>query len=102
MHHKTYGKKNNHISVQHINLYELSEVTVSIIKYTSILILNSLQEVINDGNLNRTIKRNTNDKTLIIILQLIKTTYAKCCVYDVKKIYEKHITRLIFVDMPVL
>ena len=96
-------KKNNHISIQHINIYELSEVTASIIKYTSILILNSLQEVINDGNLSHTIKRNTNDKTLIIIiLQLIKTAYARCCVYDVKKIYEKHITRLIFVDMPVL
>ena len=30
--------KNNHVSIQHINLYELSEVTASIIKYTSILI----------------------------------------------------------------
>ena len=29
---------NNHVSIQHINLYELSEVTASIIKYTSILI----------------------------------------------------------------
>ena len=27
--------KNNHVSIQHINLYELSEVTASIIKYTS-------------------------------------------------------------------
>ena len=43
-----------------------------------------------DGNLNRTIKRKTNDKTLIIILQSIKTTYAECCVYDVKK-YMKNI-----------
>ena len=37
------------------------------------------------GNLNCTIKRNTNDKTLIIILQSVKATYAKCCLYDVKK-----------------
>ena len=44
-----------------------------------------------DGNLNRKIKRNTNDKTLIIILHSIKTTYAKCCVYDVKK-YMKNIS----------
>ena len=43
-----------------------------------------------DGNLNLTIKRNTNDKTLIIILQSTKTTYAKCCVYDVQK-YVKNI-----------
>ena len=40
---------------------------------------------LSDGNLNRTMKRNTNDKTLIIILQSIKTTYVKCCVFDVKK-----------------
>ena len=33
--------KNNHASIQHINFYELSEVTASIIKYTLILILNS-------------------------------------------------------------
>ena len=38
--------KNNQVSIQHINLYELSEVTASIIKYTSILILNCLQEMI--------------------------------------------------------
>ena len=43
---------------------------------------------LSDGNLNRTIKRNTNDKTLIIILQSIKTTYAKCCVFDGKKYME--------------
>ena len=42
------------------------------------------------GNLNRTIKRNTSDKTLIIILQSIKTTYAKYCVYNVNK-YMKNI-----------
>ena len=30
-----------------------------------------------NGNLNHTIKGNTNDKTLIIIFQSIKTTYAK-------------------------
>ena len=40
--------KNNHVSIQHINLYELSEITTSIIKYTSILILTFLQELINN------------------------------------------------------
>ena len=55
---------------------------------------------LSDGNLNCTIKRNTNDKTLIIILQSIKVTYAKC--KKCKKIYEKYISKLIFVDMPVL
>ena len=40
--------KSNHVSIQHINLYELSEVAASIIKYTSILILNCLQEMINN------------------------------------------------------
>ena len=30
--------KSYHVSIQHINLYELSEVTASIIKYTSMLI----------------------------------------------------------------
>ena len=41
---------------------------------------------LSDGNIDRTIKRNTNDKTLSkIILQSITTTYAKCCVYDVEK-----------------
>ena len=45
---------------------------------------------LSDGNLNHTIKRNTNDKTLIIILQSIKPTYAKCCIYNVKK-YMKNI-----------
>ena len=40
--------KKNHVSIQHINLYELSEVTTSIIKYTSTLILNCLQELINN------------------------------------------------------
>ena len=38
--------ENNHVSIQHINLYKLSEVTASIIKYTSILIVNCLQELI--------------------------------------------------------
>ena len=32
------SNNNNHVSIQHINLYEFSEVTASIIKYTSILI----------------------------------------------------------------
>ena len=40
------NKKNNG-SIQHINLYELSETTASIIKYTSIQILNCLQKLIN-------------------------------------------------------
>ena len=37
--------ENNHVSIQHINLYKFSEVTASIIKYTSILIVNYLQEL---------------------------------------------------------
>ena len=40
--------ENNHAWIQHINLYKLSEVTASIIKYTSILIVNCLQELINN------------------------------------------------------
>ena len=40
-------KNENHVSIQHIILYKLSEVTASIIKYTSILIVNCLQELIN-------------------------------------------------------
>ena len=40
--------ENNHVSIQHINLYKFSEVTASIIKYTSILIVNCLQELINN------------------------------------------------------
>ena len=44
-----YGwNKNNHVSIQHINIYELSEVTAFFIKYTSIQILNWLQELINN------------------------------------------------------
>ena len=45
---------------------------------------------LSDGNLNRTIKRYTIDKTLTIILPSINTTYAKCYVFDVKK-YMKNI-----------
>ena len=45
---------------------------------------------LSDGNVNLTIKRNTTDKALIIILQSIKSTNAKCCVYDVEK-YVKNI-----------
>ena len=41
-------KNENHVSIQHIILYKLSEVTASIIKYTSILIVNCLQELINN------------------------------------------------------
>ena len=40
--------ENNHVSIQHINLYKFSEVTASIIKYTSILIVNCLQGLINN------------------------------------------------------
>ena len=44
-----------------INLYELSEITASIIKYTSILILNCLQELINKLlNLQKTYQIATN------------------------------------------
>ena len=39
--------ENNQVSIQHFNLYKLSEVTASFIKYTSILIVNCLQELIN-------------------------------------------------------
>ena len=45
---------------------------------------------LSDGNLNCTIKRNTNDEALIMNLQSIETTYAKSCVYDVIK-YMKNI-----------
>ena len=48
IYHKTWVNKNNDVSIQHINLYELSEATASIIKYTSKLILNCLQELINN------------------------------------------------------
>ena len=41
-------KNENHVSIQHIILYKLSEVTASIIKYRSILIVNCLQELINN------------------------------------------------------
>ena len=41
------GEIKTNVSIQHINLYELSEITASIIKYISILILNCLQELIN-------------------------------------------------------
>ena len=34
------------VTFQYINLYEFPEVTASVIKYTSILILNCLQELI--------------------------------------------------------
>ena len=40
--------RNNNVSIQHINLYELLEATASIIKYTSKLILDCLQELINN------------------------------------------------------
>ena len=39
--------ENNHVSIQHIIHYKLLEVTASIIKYTLILIVNCLQELIN-------------------------------------------------------
>ena len=59
--------KNNQVSIQHVNLYELSEVTASIIKYTSILILNCLQELIkNLLNLQTTYPISTN-KTIKVL-----------------------------------
>ena len=48
MYHKNGWNENNHVSIQHINHYKLSEVTASIVKYTSILIVNCLQELINN------------------------------------------------------
>ena len=42
------SNNNNHVSIQHINLYEFSEVTAFIIRYTSILILYCLQKLINN------------------------------------------------------
>ena len=48
MYHKNGWNENNHVSVQHINHYKLSEVAASIVKYTSILIVNCLQELINN------------------------------------------------------
>ena len=60
----THGwTRNNKVSIQHINIYELSEATVSIIKYKS---------------------------KLILMLR-----------FWCEKIYENHISRLRFVDMPV-
>ena len=47
MYNKAWVKKNNNASIQHTNLYELSGITASIIKCTSILILNCLPELIN-------------------------------------------------------
>ena len=41
---KHEGKRNNNVSIQHINLYKLSE---AIINYTLKLILNCLQKLIN-------------------------------------------------------
>ena len=55
------GEIKTNVSIQHINLYELSEITASIIKYTSILILNCLQELINKLlNLQKTYQTATN------------------------------------------
>ena len=43
-----HGWNKNNVSIQHINLYELLEATASIIKYTSIQILNCLQKLIHN------------------------------------------------------
>ena len=40
--------RKNKVSIQHINLFKLLKATASIIKYTSKLILNYLQELINN------------------------------------------------------
>ena len=45
----TYGNRNNNVSIQYIFiLYELSGATTLIIKYTSKIILNSLEESFHD------------------------------------------------------
>ena len=65
--------KNNHVSIQRMNLYELSEVTASIIKYTSILILNCLQELIkNLLNLQTTYPVETNKSYQSFIADIAK------------------------------
>ena len=70
-----YGwNTNNNISIQHINLYELLGATVSIIKYTSKLILNCLQELINNLlNLQTTYPIATNKiyEDFIILIKII-------------------------------
>ena len=45
---RKHGWNKNNVSIQNINLYELSEAIASIIKYTSIQILNCLQKSINN------------------------------------------------------
>ena len=65
--------ENNHVSIQHINLYKLSEVTASIIKYTSILIVNCLQELIkNLLNLQTRYPKATNKSYQNFITDIIK------------------------------
>ena len=65
--------KSNHVSIQHINLYELSEVAASIIKYTSILILNCLQEMINNIlNLQTTYSIEANKSYQSFITDIVK------------------------------
>ena len=65
--------ENNHVSIQHINLYKLSEVTASIIKYTSILIVNCLQEFINKLlNLETRYPIATNKSYQIFITDIVK------------------------------
>ena len=65
--------KNNHVSIQHIKLYELSEVTACIIKYTAILILNCLQELINNLlNLQITYPIATNKSYQSFITNIVK------------------------------
>ena len=65
--------EHNHVSIQHINLNKLSEVTVSIIKYTSILIVNCLQELINKLlNLETRYPIATNESYQIFITDIVK------------------------------
>ena len=70
---KHWLNKKNNGSIQHINLYELSETTASIIKYTSIQILNCLQKLINNLlNLQTTYPIATNKSYQNFIIDIIK------------------------------
>ena len=65
--------KNSHVSIPHINIYELLEVTAFIIKRTSILILNCLQGLINNLlNLQTTHPIATNKSYQSFITDIVK------------------------------
>ena len=64
---------NNNVSIQQINIYKLLEATASIIKYTSIQILNCLQKLINNLlNLQTTYPTATNKSYRNLITDIIK------------------------------